>query len=205
MSGGAVEFTTAVNINLSSVTLWLSGYTGQYGQSIYASIWDNSGSSPYESLMSFNSPSHNDGSLSAFTFFNPSVNPYNDPSLSTILSANTTYWLVVTAGGQFGTYSGANWVGGGTPTGSALFDVTASYNVFGGSFDASTALPAFSLNDSAPISITPAPEPSTFALLSIPLLFGMGRLFYNRWKARTETLQPVRVKVNSASSRKPRL
>ena len=205
MSGGAVEFTPTANINLSSVTLWLSGYTGQFGQSIYASIWDNGGSSPYAPLMSFNSPSHNDGSLSAFTFFNPSVNPYNNPSLSTVLSANTAYWLVVTAGDTMRyTYSGGGWVGGGTPTGNALFDVTAFYNVFGGWFDASTTLPAFYLHDSTP-SIAPVPEPSSLALLSIPLLFGMGRLFYTRWKARAESLQPVRVKVNSASCRKPRL
>ncbi len=204
MSGGAVEFTPTQNIDLSSVTVWLSGYTGLYGQSIYASIWDNGGSTPYAPIMSFSSPTHNDGSLAAFTFSNPAINLYNDPSHSTILSANTEYWLIVTAGGQNGTISGASWVSGGTPSGDAIFDAADTYNVYSGSFAASSTVPAFYINNPNSSFINPVPEPSSFALFSIPLLFGMGRLFYNRWKARAESLKPVRVKVNAPSSRKPR-
>jgi hypothetical protein len=186
LSGGAVEFTPSQNIDLSSVTLWLSGYTGQYGQSIYANIWQNSSANaPYTPYLSLGSSSHNDGSLAAFTFSSLLANPYTDPTGSTVLSANSSYWLVVTASGQPGNYmAGADWVGGNAPTGPATYDGADNYNVYGGSFSSSSSLPAFSLNsESSPTFLQEVPEPGTTALMSIPAIMGIGRKLYRSRKS----------------------
>ena len=188
LSGGAVEFTPSQNINLSSVRLWLSGYTGQYGQSIYANIWLNSSANaPYTPYLSLGTSVHNNGSLAAFTFSSLSANPYSDPSGSTILSANSSYWLVVTASGQPGNFmAGANWVGGSAPIGIAAYDGADNYNVYGGSFSASTSLPAFSINEaSSPIVILEVPEPNTVALMAIPAVLGIGRKLYRSRQSRS--------------------
>jgi len=177
LSGGAVEFTPTQDINLSSVTLWLSGYTGQFGQSIYANIWLNSGAnSPYTPYISLGTSAHNDGSQAAFTFSSLSENLYSNPSGSTMLSANNSYWLVVTASGQPGNYmAGASWVGGSTPTGLAIYDGADNYNVYGGSFSPSSSLPAFSINSaSSPVFIQEVPEPGTMALMAVPAMLGIG-------------------------------
>src|ERR1700722_6524022 len=175
MSGGAVEFTPTENIDLSSVTLWLSGYTGQYGQSIYANIWESYNNNPYTPYINLASASPNSGSVAAFTFGSPSVNPYTDPSGSTVLAANTSYWLVVTAGEHTGSYTtAASWVGGGVLGGPALFNASDSYNVNGASFSPSSDLPAFSLNDAnAQVTIQEVPEPGSMAMLSVASLLGM--------------------------------
>jgi hypothetical protein len=199
MSGGAVGFTPTENISLTSVTLWLTGFTGQNGQTINVSIWDNSGSAPYAPLMTLGAPAANNGSLGAFTFDNPVINPADDPSHSTVLSANREYWLVVTAGDPFGNcLDSSTWVGGGMPTGNAIFDAADSYNVYGGSFCDSSSLPAFAIDDPNPGVANPVPEPGSLALLSIPLLFGLARWFSLRRKAQIEALKPVRLKVTSS-------
>jgi hypothetical protein len=176
LSGGAIEFTPTSNINLSSATLWLSGYTGQYGQSIYANIYNSSSAQqPYAPYLSLGTAAHNDGSLAAFTFSSLSANPYNDPSGSTVLSANTAYWLVVTAGGSAGDYmAGANWVGGNTPGGLAIYNGSDNYNVYGASFSPGSTLPAFTLNEST-FFIQEVPEPGSFSLIAIPALLLLGR------------------------------
>lgn len=180
LSGGAVEFTPTADISLSSVTLWLSGYTGQYGQSIYANIWSSSSAQqPYAPYLSLGTTAHNNGSLAAFTFSSLSANPYNDPSGTTVLDANTAYWLVVTAGGSAGDYmAGANWVGGNTPGGSAIFNGADSYNVYGASFSPGATLPAFTLNDSSFV-FQEVPEPGSFSLIAIPALLLIGRAVVN--------------------------
>lgn len=175
LSGGAVEFTPTENINLSSVTLWLSGYTGQFGQSIYANIYTSSSANqPYGPYLSLASAPHNNGSLAAFNFSSPSANPYNDPAGSTVLTADTTYWLVVTAGGSAGnSMVGANWVGGTTPGGAAILNGVDNYYTYNGIFSPGSTLPAFSLNDSTFI-IQEVPEPGSLSLIGIPALLLIG-------------------------------
>ena len=174
--GGAVEFTPQENINLSSVTLWLSGYNGQYGQTINVGIYGNSDNSfynpgtarnfPWTQILGFSSPAPNDGSLAAFTFSNPYWSPAYNPNGSTFLSANTPYWLVVTSGGRPGNYTcAANWTEGGALTGNAMYNGSDNYNVYGGAFDSSSVMPAFTINT--------IPEPGFASLMSIPLLFGI--------------------------------
>jgi hypothetical protein len=195
-SGGAVEFTPQENIDLSSVDLWLAGYTGQ--QSISVSIWDNNpagtgsdnlgtaSSFPWAQVINFSSAAPNDGTLAQFTFSNPSANLFNDPSGSTVLLADTNYWLVVTAEGKFGSsINTSTWVGGGTPTGGAIYDASASYNISGGSFDASSDMPAFSINTDSSLLIAAVPEPSSAALMALPFLAGIGRVLVKRWKSRS--------------------
>lgn len=196
MSGGAVGFTPTANIDLSSVSLWLSGYSG--GQTINVSIWSSSpvggynpGTAsifPWAPIVSLNSVSHNNGSLAEFTFSDPK---------DTTLSANTEYWVVVTSSEPGNSLNAASWVNGGTPTGEAIFDGADSYNIYGGAFDASSALPAFSINSDSGSSLIPVPEPSSMTLISIPLLFGMGRLLYGRWKSNSEALKMVREKATT--------
>jgi hypothetical protein len=196
LSGGAVGFTPEGNIDLTSVSLWLSGYTGQYGQSIDVSLWNsnpantgfantgNAGSFPWSPVITLQSAAANDGSLAEFTF---------DASSSTVLSANTEYWLVVTAGAHAGNnMTGASWLAGGTPVGDAIYDGAESYNVSGSAFDTSSALPSFSINTDADslTAVTAAPEPSSVALMMIPFLLLAGRLFYNRRNA--QKLAPAR-------------
>lgn len=184
-SGGAVEFTPQEDIYVDSITLWLSDYTGQHGQTIIAGLYYNSDDSafnpgtatdyPWDQILSFSSPAPNDGSLDPFTFSNPTGTPIYNPTGSTLLSAGTPYWLVVTAevkpdGNHMPV--AANWVGGGTPTGEASYDGSDTYNVSGSSFDSSSVVPAFTINS--------VPEPGFAALMSIPLVFRLGRAFYKR-------------------------
>lgn len=204
MSGGAVEFTPTENIDLSSVSIWLSGYTGN--QTIDASIWScnpagtssyNPGTAslfPWAPIITLDSAAHNNGSLAEFTF--------SDSSQNSILSANTEYWLVVTSSAHPGNnVNVASWVGGGTPSGDSIFDGADSYNVYGGSFDSSSVISAFCINSNSG-SMVPVPEPGSLTLMSIPLLFAMGRLLYIRRKAQSQALKLVRVKAASRPFRK---
>lgn len=204
MSGGAVEFTPTENIDLSSVSIWLSGYTGG---TIEASIWsgnpagtadENPGTAPlfpWAQAITLDAPTYDNGSLDELTF--------SDSLKDSTLSAGKDYWLVITSEGPSGNYiDGASWVAGGTPTGDAIFDGADSYNVYGGSFDTSSVLPAFSINsDDSGSFLAPVPEPSSMTLMSIPLLLGLGRLLYIRRKSHLQTLKLVRVKA-PASFRK---
>ena len=202
LSGGAVGFTPDGNIDLSSVSLWLTGYTGQSGQTIHVSIWDNSPGStdnhPWAPVLSLGSASPNNGSLAEFTFSSPSANPYNDPSGSTVLSANTEYWLVVTAGaGPGNCTTDAGWVNGTTPTGNAIFDASETYNVNGGSFDPSSAMPAFSINSDSPFSINEVPEPGSTSIINFAMLLGMVGWLWKRHKENSKKLAPVKIAGNS--------
>jgi hypothetical protein len=96
--------------------------------------------------MDLGSLTHNNGSLSAFTFTNESA--------STILMADQKYWLFVYMNGPY-VGSVANWVNGDAPAGSATYDGSESF--VNGSFTSSSATPAF--------TISTVPEPSTFALV----------------------------------------
>jgi hypothetical protein len=195
LSGGAVGFTPDANIELSSVSLWLTGYTGQSGQTIDVSIWDNSTSNshPWAPVISLSAALPNNGSLAEFTFSSPSANSYNDPSGSMVLSANTEYWLVVTAGAQPGNCTtDASWVNGIPPTGNAIFDASETYNVNGGSFDPNGAMPAFSINSDAPFSIDPVPEPGSASIMSLAMLFGMTGWLWKRHKENSKKLAPVK-------------
>jgi hypothetical protein len=172
--GAAIEFTPSENIDLNSVTLWLSGYTGQYDQTIQANIWLGYNNTPYIPYIDFNSPTPNDGTLAAFDFCDPSPNSYSDPSGSMVLLANVTYWLVVQPQGTFNHQLGTvGWVGGGNPTGNATYDQADVYDVSGGEFTSSTVMPAFTINT--------VPEPGFGALMSLPLLFGFVRIL---WKSK---------------------
>ncbi len=178
MAGGAVSFTPLQNINVSSVTLWLTGFSGANGIQVNAGIYlnqnDASGifnhgtatSFPSSQFLSFSTPAHNDGSLSAFTYSNPTGNPFNNPSGSTILQANMTYWLLVLPSGPMGPYAnGGNWVGGGALSGDATYNGSVSVDQFNGRYDASSVMPAFSINTTS-LQVSPVPEPSSVALLS---------------------------------------
>jgi hypothetical protein len=164
--GGAVEFTPAENIEISSVSLWLIGYTGQSGQYISASIWSAGSGFPFAPYLYLNAPSPNNGSLAQFTFSNPDLG-------STVLWANTAYWLVVQPGGQLGGNNQAGWVGGGNPGGDALFGRSDLYDIAPGeSFEPSTVMPAFTINI--------VPEASYVAFLSLQLLLWVATLFTER-------------------------
>jgi hypothetical protein len=184
LSAGAVEFTPEENIDLSSITLWLSDYTGQNGQTINVGIYandDDPHNNPGNALnfpdapyLYFSTPAPNDGSLAAFNFCHPTGSPINNPSDSTVLLANTPYWLLVTAGGQPGDYlCTSGWTGGGALMGDATYNQSDDYN--NGGYDDSTLMPAFTLNA--------VPEPGFATLMTIPLMFGMARGFYQRRKA----------------------
>lgn len=188
-TGGAVEFTPSEGVNVDSITLWLSDYTGWHGQTINVGIYYNSDNAalnpgtatnyPSQQILGFSSAAPNDGSLSSFTFSNPTGIPISNPTGSTLLAEGTPYWLVVTADGKPGNYTlAATWVGGGITTGEAVYDGSDEYDVYDGSFNSSDALPAFTINA--------VPEPGFAALMSIPLLLGITRTFYRNRKSGTK-------------------
>lgn len=167
--GAAVEFTPLEAIDLSSVTVWLSGYNGIYGQTMYASICSNNSNAPGGALLTLTSAAPNDGSLAAFTF-----------SGSLTLSANTPYWLVLDSEETqiAPAPAQASWVGGGTPSGEATYDGSVVYNYLPSpSINTSSIIPAFTINA--------VPEPGVAALINIPLIFGLGRAFYKCQRSRS--------------------
>jgi hypothetical protein len=182
--GAAVGFTPDANMSLSSVTLWLNGFTGQNGQTYSAEICENvdpfsQGNQPGEVIATLNTPAANNGSTKAFKF--------TDASGSLTLDAGQEYWLAifgVVPSPQAGFVS-SEWVQGADPIGSAVYDGAEGYS--GGMFYTSSATPAFSLNSSDPsaISIAPVPEPSSVTLMIIPALLGAGRKFYTWRKSRS--------------------
>ena len=172
--GGAILFTPADNITLSSVTMWLTDYNGQNGiipsVSIYTSQQQGLGNYVLgQEIAALDTPAPNDGSTAAFNFTNSSG--------STLLDANMAYWLFA-YGMWTGTtnYAGAicYWEAGSTPTGDAAYNQADSY--VNGSFSGRSSIaPAFVINA--------VPEPGLAALLSIPMLFGISQQLYRRRKA----------------------
>src|SRR5215469_13818151 len=188
--GGAVLFTPREDISLSSVTLWLSGYNGQNGITPSVGIYDgfqlpNSMFMMGSEVVSLNTPSANNGISGAFTF---------SDSSPTVLKAHQDYWLFAYGlwGGSGANYGGAAnyWEAGGSPIGNAIFDQADFFN--NGGLSQTAFIPAFTINSDSPGSINAVPEPGIMALLTIPLLFGIGRIVYNR--ANSKKLAPVRVR-----------
>jgi hypothetical protein len=158
LSGGAVEFTPSENIDVSSVSLWLQGFNGQYNFGVSASICGNGPNyDPFSPvIVTFDSPLPNDGSLAPFIFSNPSG--------STLLLANTPYWLVVTPYDDEinSAIFGAVWQGGGSPTGDAAYDGSEFLNYYGDTYTSSSVVPAFTINT--------VPEPGEFVLVALSVV-----------------------------------
>jgi len=158
--GAAISFTPPQDVVLFSVTLWLTGYTGQNGQSICASLWNDANqlesyfpSEPGVKIADLTTPSSNDGSLAAFTFYDSLETP--------ILAGDTKYWLLVYGTGNL-SGSSSKWVDGSSPTGGATYDGSEALTL--GSFSsAGFTTPAFTINSSSEI-INSVPEPSPVAL-----------------------------------------
>ena len=163
----AVGFTPPENCTVTSVNLWLSGYSGlssgpgpmvsyQPVVGIYTDVnlseFGGPASSPGDAIAFLNTPPANDGSAASFTF---------DSSGGLNLLANQNYWLLVQGTDEY-TQAGFTWDGGGDPTGVMTYNGSEKYQT-GEFFEPSTATPAFDINVAA------VPEPSTFALMMIPL------------------------------------
>ena len=162
----AVGFTPPENCTLTSVTLWLTGYNGlSFGPNpmayqpvvgIYTDVnkseFGGPASGPGDAISLLNTPAANDGSAASFTF---------DSSAGLDLQANVNYWLLVRGTDEY-TQAGFTWDGGGNPTGVMTYNGSEKYQT-GPFFQPSTATPAFN------IDVAAVPEPSTFALLMIPL------------------------------------
>lgn len=172
-SGGAVGFTPTEDLSVSSVTLWLNGYTGQNDQSYYAEICENyaysGGNEPSGIVIAnFACPTPNNGSTKAFTF--------TDPTGPVTLDNGQEYWLLIygVVPSQPGFVS-SQWIEGGSPLGNAVYDGAESFA--GYSFYNSSATPAFTVNA--------VPEPGSMTLMIVPAILGAGRKFYKRWKSRS--------------------
>jgi hypothetical protein len=188
--GGAVLFTPTADISLSSVTLWLSGYNGRNGITPSVGIYDglqlpNSMFMMGSEVVSLSTPTANNGVTGAFTF---------SDSSPTVLRAHQDYWLFAYGlwEGSGANYGGAAnyWEAGGSPAGNAIFDQADYFN--NGGLSQTALMPAFTINSNSPCTVNPVPEPGTLALLTIPLLFGIGRIVYHR--ASSKKLAPVRVR-----------
>jgi len=166
--GAAIGFTPLENLSVTSVTLWLSGYNGLStyysgpagivftNQSYIIGISGNGTSSGFNhpgiELSPLNVPAPNDGSLAPFTF--------TVPSGTLDLEANQEYWVFIygiTMPESFLYYNSSDWVGGGTPTGDAIYD--GALSSFSADYTPSSDIPAFTINV--------APEPSEYALIGL--------------------------------------
>jgi hypothetical protein len=167
--GGAIEFTPTENIDLSSVTLWLSNYTMQSSSYGGGSLYESpppSNLNPFDLsyLGDFNNATPNNGSIAAFTF-ELSSGPIT-------LDAGQEYWLIFAAS-DMGNSSPTiplpiYWMDGGAFNGDGTYDASYGYRS-PGEFSSSTAIPAFTINT--------VPEPSEYALMGAGVvLFGFRRL-----------------------------
>jgi hypothetical protein len=178
-SGGAVAFTPTEDFDFTSVTVWLSGYTGLdlYGnmdQSLFAGIWTSGAAYPGGSqqplveIDSLGAPAPNDGSLAPFALANLSP--------TTLLHAGTEYWLFISENTGGSAAVGPQWVGGNNPVGNAVYDGSEVFQ-FPMGFAPSSATPAFSIND-----IYSTPEPGTISFASLSLLLAGLRVLWLRRK-----------------------
>ncbi len=163
--GGAVEFTPAENLDVSSVTLWLTGYNAQNYSFIWADLCATSPiagiNQPGATLAFSINPEPNDGSIGAFTF-NLSSGPIT-------LDAGQEYWLLAAGYYQNPQAGGMPlWVNGEDPTGDANYDGADFYT--SGLFGTGAPMPAFTINV--------VPEPSEYALGGL----GAVLLGFRRWR-----------------------
>jgi hypothetical protein len=150
--GVAVEFTPQENVTFSSVTLWISGYTGLDGSSLQLSLMGDGSSIGFPpgpaSTIGTGTATANNGSDAAFAF-----------SLAGELQARTAYWLFlyleVPGGGSGANYGQFNclWDQGGIPAGNVVIDGSEYFadGFLSSSFQ--TDAPAFGINsvpDEAP-------------------------------------------------------
>ena len=170
---GAFGFIPQENVGVSSVTLWLTGYTlstEQYFDNLYIGIYGNTTRSGINvpnvsvQLGTLTGPGPNDGSTAAFTF--------TDASGPIQLEAGQEYWIsldfdyVMSVNGE----SVVEWDGGGTPSGDGTYDEFEEVHL--GVFPDDTFTPAFTINT--------VPEPGPTAFMSLAMLFGIGRRFCRR-------------------------
>jgi hypothetical protein len=187
--GGAVGFTPTENLEVTGVTLALSNYTGQNDITPEVSIWGNQ-SIPYgpdnqpnslDQIASLTAPAPNNGSVASFTF-GSATGPIE-------IQANQEYWIFVSGSwdgeGNFGEeIPDPTWVMGSAPTGDATYDGSESF--INGGFSSSCNTPAFSIDVAD--TIQPVPEPSFWALMTLPLLFVALKIF-----RKDQKLCPVKV------------
>lgn len=176
--GGAVAFTPTRDFSFSSITVWLTGYTGldmygQKNQGFYAGIYADQpavdtgygSDQPGMLLANLSCPQPNNGSQAAFDFANLS------PDL--VLQANTKYWLFIyeKTAGSFNYDSCPQWVAGSSPTGDGVV-YDGSQNFWAYDFSSTSATPAFSINNVNPVAnaVDPVPEPSSVWMLGIGML-----------------------------------
>jgi hypothetical protein len=172
--GGAVAFTPQQDFTLTSATVELSGYDGSYGQlaslSIFADLSDpynlDMPDQPLYELAS-GTVAPNDGSQAGFTV---------DYSGGVTLLANTTYWLFVQDASSDGWQgiNGFNWVGGGNPTGDAIYDGSELFAVSG--FVPSSVTPAFSIDE----TFATVPDTGPNMLMSGAAILGV--LIVSGWR-----------------------
>jgi hypothetical protein len=173
--GGAVAFTPQQNYILTSASVELSGYDGSYGQLASLGIFSDM-SEPYNpvmldqpgDLLASGTVAPNDGSQAIFTVdFSGGLN----------MLANNTYWLFVqdTSPTGWQAPNGFYWVGGGGPTGGAVYDGSELFAVSG--FVASSDTPAFSVDET--FATVPDTGPNGFisgaAILGVLMASGWGR------------------------------
>ncbi len=179
--GWAVGFTPTENIDVSSVTLWLSGYDAQFvnqkpsqPSDITFGLYENGNldgfSQPVLALSPQFVPSPNDGSAAPFTFT-------LSPDESITLDAGQEYWIL--AYGFVWPASGypvplPEWISGGELTGADYDGLDFFYNAgFSPVSNDGTDIPAFTINT--------VPEPSEYALMGAGMvLFGFRR--WRKWQ-----------------------
>lgn len=176
--GGAIAFSPLYNCTFSSITLWLSGYTGldnqgRTNQSFYATINQDTvyqtGPNTYlhqpgATVLTLDVPPPNNGSPAGFSFVNP------DPAI--VLSANITYWLFIyeSTSGSYNYNDYPVWSLGSTPAGDAIYGGSETFYDF--QFSPSSVVPAFDI-----ISV---PEPTMLELMVVGglALAGRGRRMF---------------------------
>jgi len=162
--GGAVAFTPLENISVTSVTLWLDGYTGEHDQAFCAGIYENEFNMPGLPVAALNIPPPNDGSRAAFTF--------TDAAEPATLEAGQEYWLFIYGAVPTNCPQSMSvaWVNGGAPTGDSVYDGSEAFSA--STFGDSPDMPAFTINT--------VPEPGVMAFIGLAVLLGLGRVVCQR-------------------------